>query len=196
MINYSPQESIKRSNLRVFNSITNTEKNQKSSREKTIMLQKNSKSRISFWTREKHLYLALNNGEIKNLSRDPEQAVLRNGQLALVPDSIIGFKEERLTSESRSLFTVLCQDSLHLFCPHKKIIETSLQIREYITRKENPVECFVVFENRVLCVVTDQSRAVLLLLQKKKKEKGLKLAFLDVVPFQIKEIEGQKFSGR
>lgn len=170
------------------------------------MLKTKSKSRISFWTHEKHLFLALNNGEIKSLSRDPEQAVLRNGQLAVVPDSIISFKEERLTSESRSLFTVLCQDSLHIFCPHKKIIETSLQIREYLTRKENPTECFVVFENRVLCVVTDQSRAVLLLLQtnkkkqnnqkKRNKENGLKLAFLDVVPFQIKEIEGQKFSGR
>jgi hypothetical protein len=188
------------SNQRIFNKLQSENSLEIKKRLSSKQEKKQTKSvRLKFWDSDKKLFLGMNKGFIETISKPEEFSHLTRDLFINIKDVILSLKYLSYNFEDKNvaqknILTIHCPTSIWLMNIQNKKLIGGGRLDKRLENGEKITSVFVVHEGRVLCVFTDHSQVLLLLIRK--NEGKIELVFLEKSPLEIKNITGQNQFGK
>lgn len=188
------------SNQRILRQLESENKPNLKKSEETKKQKKQTRSvRLKFWDNQKLLFLGLNQGIIETISKPEDMTHLVRNHFINVKDPIsiikyLTFSFDNNISDKRSIMTIQCSRSIWMVDIVKRHIIGGGKLDKRFAKNEEISSIFSIHDGRVLCVFTNQSNALLLLLRLSGKR--IDLVFLDKSKLELDSITGQSQFGK
>jgi hypothetical protein len=155
--------------------------------------------RLKFWESDKSLFLGLNQGCIETISKSEDVPHLTRNHFLNIKDVICSIKYlpfcfDNKDTSSRNIMTVQCPTSIWMVDIQQRQIIGGGKLDKRLAKNEKISSMFSVHEGRVMCVFTDQSNVLLLLIRQ--SELKVDLIFLEKSKLEINNISGQSQFGK
>ena len=155
--------------------------------------------RMKFWSSNKKLFLALDNGIVETISKSDEGSSLSRLNFMDIRDQIISMSYIYLNTvkdmkNPKNIWTIQCPTSVWIINLGSKKIIGGGRLDKRLNRNERITGVYSVHEGRILCVLTNQSRALLMLIRQNNSK--IELVFLDILTLAIGNITGHEKFGK
>ena len=154
--------------------------------------------RIKFWSPNKKLFLSLNKGIIETISKQKEEGHLSKNVFMNIRDQITCMKylpfDIKKKMNLKKIWTVQCPSSIWFVNLESRMIVGGGRLDKRLAKNEQIKGAYLVHDDRVLCLITNQSRAILLLIRQ--ADKNIELVFLDKTELAIKDVTNHAQFGK
>lgn len=185
------------SNRRMFQKLKN--ENSKNVQKKLLAKERNTTKsiRMKFWDPSKKLFLSLDNGLIETISKSEEAFSLSRSNFLNIRDQILNmsYLPLHIMKGKKDIWTMQCPTSIWFVNLGTKKIIGGGRLDKRLNRNEKLIGAYSAHEGRVLCGITNQSRALLMLIRQQKKTK-IELVFLEISDFAIQKVTGHGKFGK
>jgi hypothetical protein len=155
--------------------------------------------RMNFWESHKQLFLGMDKGLIETISKSDDDNYLSRNILLNIRDKIKTMKHLKLnvlqsSKNTENVWTVQCPTSVWFVDISMKKVIGGGKLDRRLEANEVIEGAYVIHDNRVLCLITSKSRALLLLIRQGNVK--IELVFLDISPLAISNVTNHAQFGK
>lgn len=181
---------IKNSNRRIVDQL---EKEQKANKSFKKIDTYKSQGRISFWDNKKAMFFGMDSGEIHKVFRLENDKHLTKSVVYFQPNKILQIKKVKINCSNNEMLLLISECSIRMvsLTPNKLELIAEGNLSKRLLSSENILNVFIIHENKIMCVITNQSRAILFLVSPSHNS-FYNFQFLDIIMIPIKQIKNCK----